>query len=63
LASTDVTLDFNAYLAQGAAGLDAVFLANTGIDLDIRTMDFFGLTARCLTMRSTMGALDTASPM
>jgi phospholipase/lecithinase/hemolysin len=43
LASTDVTLDFNASLAQGAAGLDAFFFANTGIDLDIRTLDFFGL--------------------
>jgi hypothetical protein len=43
MASTDATFDFNAYLTQGAAGLDAVFLANTGIDLDTRTMDFFGL--------------------
>ena len=42
-ASTDVTLHFNAYLALGVAGLDAFFLASTGIDLDIRMMDFFGL--------------------
>lgn len=42
-ASTDVTLGFNTALAAYAAGLDALFLANTGIDLDIKTMDFFGL--------------------
>lgn len=44
LASTDVTLQFNADLMADAAGLDALFLATTGIDLDIRLMDFYGLT-------------------
>lgn len=44
LASTDVTLQFNADLIADAAGLDALFFANTGIDLDIRLMDFYGLT-------------------
>lgn len=44
-ASTDVTLDFNAVLAAGTAGLDAQFLALFGADLDIRSMDLFGLGA------------------
>lgn len=44
LASTDVTLQFNADLMADAAGLDAFFFATTGIDLDIRLMDFYGLT-------------------
>lgn len=43
LASTDVTLQFNADLMADAAGLDALFLATTGIDLDIRLMDFYSL--------------------
>jgi outer membrane lipase/esterase len=43
-ASTDVTLQFNAALAGGVAALDALFLAQAGIDLDIRTLDFFGLS-------------------
>jgi outer membrane lipase/esterase len=43
-ASTDVTLQFNAALAGGMAALDALFLAQAGIDLDIRTLDFFGLS-------------------
>lgn len=42
-ASTDVTLAFNAALALGAGFLDANFLAQSGIDLDIRTLDLFGL--------------------
>lgn len=42
-ASTDVTLEFNADLAVGATGLDASFLATTGIDLDIRLMDLYGM--------------------
>ncbi len=42
-ASTDVTLKFNAALQAGAAGLDSQFFGLTGIDLDIRTMDFYGL--------------------
>lgn len=42
-ASTDVTLAFNAALAAGAMGFDATFLALFGIDLDIRTIDLYGL--------------------
>ena len=42
-ASTDVTLHFNAALAAGTAGFDAFFESATGIDLDIRTLDFHGL--------------------
>lgn len=41
-ASTDVTLKFNAALTQGAALLDAQ-LAQFGIDLDLLTMDLYGL--------------------
>ena len=44
-ASTDVTLDFNAALAADAAFFDASFLALFGVDIDIRSMDFFGLSA------------------
>jgi outer membrane lipase/esterase len=43
LASTDATLQFNADLIADAAGLDALFFASTGIDLDIRLMDFYSL--------------------
>ena len=43
-ASTDVTLQFNAAMAADVAALDAFFLAQVGIDLDIRTLDFFGLS-------------------
>lgn len=42
-ASTDVTLQFNAALAAGMVALDSLFLQQWGIDLDIRTLDFFGL--------------------
>lgn len=43
-ASIDVTLRFNADLAADAAFLDAQFQTLFGIDLDIRSMDFYGLT-------------------
>ena len=43
-ASTDVTLSFNADLAADAAFLDAQFQTLFGIDLDIRSMDLYGLT-------------------
>ena len=43
-ASTDVTLRFNADLAADAAFLDAQFQTVFGIDLDIRSLDFYGLT-------------------
>ncbi|EXI74801.1 MAG TPA: SGNH/GDSL hydrolase family protein [Candidatus Accumulibacter phosphatis] len=43
-ASTDVTLKFNAALAAAMAALDALFLGQAGIDLDIRALDFFGLS-------------------
>lgn len=42
-ASTTVTLSFNALLAAGASGLDAAFFGASGVDLDIRTIDLFGL--------------------
>ncbi len=42
-ASTHVTDVFNTALATFSGGLDAAFLAGTGIDLDIRMMDFHGL--------------------
>ncbi len=41
--STAVTLSFNALLAAGASGLDAAFFGASGVDLDIRTIDLFGL--------------------
>lgn len=40
--STEVTLAFNTALGLFSAGLDAFFLGG-GIDLDIRTMDLYGL--------------------
>jgi outer membrane lipase/esterase len=42
--STVATLTFNAALAAGLDILDVDFLGSTGIDLDIRTMDLFGLS-------------------
>jgi outer membrane lipase/esterase len=41
--STAATLAFNAALSAGSGLLDAQFLAATGIDLDIRTLDMYGL--------------------
>ena len=41
--STAATLSFNAALLAGAGLLDAQFLGTTGIDLDIRLFDWFGL--------------------
>lgn len=43
--STFASLAFNAALAAGETALDAQFLAATGIDLDLRTLDLFGLGA------------------
>lgn len=42
-ASTDVTLEFNSALAARAGELDFLFLDGTGVDLDIRTLDLYGL--------------------
>lgn len=42
-ASTDITQSFNANLAAALALLDANFLGLTGVDLDMRLLDFFGL--------------------
>ncbi len=42
-ASTDVTVKFNAALAAGSAGFDGLFFGLTGVDLDIRYMDLYGL--------------------
>lgn len=42
-ASTDVTVKFNAALSLFADGFDAHFQSLTGIDLDIREVDLFGL--------------------
>jgi len=44
--STGVTLSFNAALAAYSAGFDAQFFGLTGRDLDIRTLDFYGLVER-----------------
>jgi phospholipase/lecithinase/hemolysin len=41
--STAATLAFNAALATGETLLDAQFLAATGIDLDLRSLDLFGV--------------------
>ncbi|MBL8336867.1 MAG: SGNH/GDSL hydrolase family protein [Rhodoferax sp.] len=41
--STAATLAFNAALTTLANGLDTSFQQATGIDLDIRTLDFYGL--------------------
>ena len=41
--STAATIAFNTALFAGISVLDAQFQAGTGIDLDIRTMDLFGL--------------------
>ena len=42
--STAASLEFNAALAAGLGILDASFLVATGIDLDIRSLDLFGLS-------------------
>lgn len=42
--STDASLRFNAALALGLNQLDSFFLGATGIDLDIRSFDLFGLS-------------------
>lgn len=45
-ASREVTLSFNSALAAGAVGFEAGFNAANSVDLDIRTLDFFGLVNR-----------------
>lgn len=42
-ASTDVTVKFNAALLAGSAAFDGFFLGLTGVDLNIRHLDLFGL--------------------
>ncbi|MCY7304693.1 MAG: PEP-CTERM sorting domain-containing protein [Rhodoferax sp.] len=42
-ASTDITLKFNSALAANAGAFDSFFQGLTGVDLDIRTLDFYGL--------------------
>ena len=46
--STDITVKFNTALGLFADGLDAAFLGATGIDLDIRELDLFGLGQRII---------------
>ncbi len=41
--SSAITLDFNANLTADIVGLEALFFAGTGVDLDIRMMDLYGL--------------------
>ena len=45
-ASSDVTLSFNSALLAKAASFDAGFNLLHGVDLDIRTIDFYGLVNR-----------------
>lgn len=42
--STAVTHAFNSALGWAMASLDTMFLTSFGVDLNIRTLDFFGLT-------------------
>jgi len=42
--STAASLAFNSALIAGENLLDATFFASTGIDLDIRTLDLFGVS-------------------
>lgn len=46
--STADTVAFNAALATLASALDANFNASSGVDLDIRWLDMFGLTERAI---------------
>ncbi|HMW65246.1 MAG TPA: SGNH/GDSL hydrolase family protein [Accumulibacter sp.] len=54
-ASTEVTLGFNAALAAQAAGVDALFNTNFGIDLDIKLMDVYGLFEAIINDARTTG--------
>jgi outer membrane lipase/esterase len=54
-ASTDVTLKFNTALQAGAALFDAQFMGVTGIDLDIRMADFYGLGQDIIADATTNG--------
>ena len=54
-ASTDVTLRFNAELSAAAVNFDASFAALTGIDLDIRILDFAGLANEIFVDATTNG--------
>ena len=53
--STEVTLSFNAALSAYSNGLDAQFFGLTGQDLDIRTLDFYGLVERVTADATTGG--------
>ena len=54
-ASTDVTLKFNLALSSGATLFDSQFLGLTGIDLDIRMMNFYGLGLDVISDATTNG--------
>lgn len=53
--SLAATLAYNAALSAGLAGLDAQFLALTGVDLDIDLVDLYGLTAAVVADATTNG--------
>jgi len=42
-ASTDITLKFNSALLANADAFDSFYKSRTGVDLDIRKLDFYGL--------------------
>lgn len=54
-ASTAVTLSFNQALATQSAGLDALYQTVYGRDLDIRTLDFYGLVEKVYKDATTNG--------
>ncbi|MFO1329161.1 MAG: SGNH/GDSL hydrolase family protein [Rubrivivax sp.] len=61
-ASTDVTLRFNAALAVALDTFDSFFQGLTGVDLDIRTLDFAGLADDVNAHPAAYGISNTTTP-
>lgn len=61
-ASTDASLRFNAALALGLSQLDSFFFGTTGIDLDIRSFDLFGLSDALALTPGAFGISNVTAP-
>ena len=61
-ASTDITLKFNSALLANADAFDSFFQSRTGVDLDIRTLDFYGLNEKVAADPLAYGISNLTSP-
>lgn len=61
-ASTDITLKFNSALLANAGAFDSFFQSRTGVDLDIRTLDFYGLNEKVAANPAAYGISNLTLP-